>query len=54
MSVAELDAKLLKQSYVEGGPIPTAADAKEFSELFGCNENVIQWVARMASYYAGM
>jgi len=50
MSVKEINGRLTSQPFVSGFS-PSQEDAKTFAELFGNNVNVIQWVARMASYY---
>jgi elongation factor 1-beta len=50
MSLKELNGKLTAQPYVSGFT-PSKDDAALFRELFGNNQAVIQWAARMASYY---
>jgi elongation factor 1-beta len=50
MSLKEINGRLTSQPFVSGFS-PSQEDAKTFAELFGNNVNVIQWVARMASYY---
>ncbi|KAJ9439571.1 putative translation elongation factor 1-beta [Diplonema papillatum] len=52
MSIADLNSKLRTQSYLDGGIEPTSTDHNEFQAIFGDNKQAIQWVARMASYYA--
>ncbi|AYU76306.1 hypothetical protein conserved [Leishmania donovani] len=49
-SIKELNDRLTKQPYVSGYT-PSADDAKLFNEIFGDNVNVVQWAARMATYY---
>ncbi|CAG9569302.1 hypothetical protein LMJF_08_0050 [Leishmania major strain Friedlin] len=49
-SIKELNDRLTKQPYVSGYT-PSTDDAKLFSEIFGDNVNVVQWAARMATYY---
>ncbi|KAG5505043.1 hypothetical protein JKF63_04490 [Porcisia hertigi] len=48
--IKELNDRLTKQPYVSGYT-PTAEDERLFRETFGDNVNVIQWAARMATYY---
>jgi glutathione S-transferase len=50
-SLEAVDAALAETNCV-AGPVPTAADAQLFGELFGGNAATVQWAARMASYYA--
>jgi len=50
MSLSEINAKLTTKPYVDGYT-PSKADADLFNELFGNNQNVIQWAARMAAYF---
>jgi elongation factor 1-beta len=50
MSLKEINGRLTSQPFVSGYS-PSQEDTKTFAELFGNNVNVIQWVARMASYY---
>ena len=49
-SIKELNDRLTKQPYVSGYT-PSAEDEKLFRQVFGDNVNVIQWAARMATYY---
>lgn len=49
-SVKEVNGRLSAQPFVSGFS-PSSEDARIFEEMFGSNANVIQWVARMASYY---
>lgn len=49
-SLKELNGRLSTQPYVSGFS-PSDQDAKAFKEMFGDNHKVIQWAARMASYY---
>lgn len=49
-SLKELNGRLAAQPYVSGFS-PSNQDAKAFKEMFGNNTQVIQWAARMASYY---
>lgn len=49
-SLKELNGRLAAQPYVSGFS-PSEHDAKAFKEMFGENTKVIQWAARMASYY---
>jgi len=48
--LAALNGKLSNQSYVSGC-VPSKDDASAFKEMFGNNTAVMQWAARMASYY---
>ena len=50
MSLKELNGRLTNQPYVSGF-VPSKDDAATFLELFGNNAAVVQWAARMASYY---
>jgi elongation factor 1-beta len=50
MSLKELNGRLTSQPFLSGYTV-SQEDAKTFAELFGNNINVIQWAARMASYY---
>lgn len=49
-SIKELNDKLTKEPYVSGYT-PSVDDEKLFREIFGNNSNVIQWAARMSTYY---
>lgn len=49
-TLKELNGRLTAQPYVSGFS-PSNQDAKAFQEMFGGNTKVIQWAARMASYY---
>ncbi|KAG5490014.1 hypothetical protein JKF63_00133 [Porcisia hertigi] len=49
-SLKEVNGRLNAQPFVSGFS-PSTEDARIFAEMFGGNSNVIQWVARMASYY---
>lgn len=49
-SLRDLNERLTKQSYV-AGYAPSTEDEKYFKAIFGDNLNVVQWAARMASYY---
>ncbi|KAG5485734.1 hypothetical protein LSCM1_07145 [Leishmania martiniquensis] len=49
-SIKDLDDRLTKQPYVSGY-IPSADDEILFREIFGDNVKVMQWAARMATYY---
>ncbi|GET86134.1 hypothetical protein, unknown function [Leishmania tarentolae] len=49
-SIKELNDRLTKQPYVSGYT-PSVDDEKLFREIFGENVNVVQWAARMATYY---
>eukprot|EP00796_Vickermania_ingenoplastis_P005050 gene5050-3637_t len=49
-NLKELNGRLLAQPYVSGFS-PSNQDAKTFQEMFGNNVKVMQWAARMASYY---
>ncbi|CAJ1017557.1 hypothetical protein, conserved [Leishmania lindenbergi] len=49
-SFKELNDRLTKQSYVSGYT-PSTDDEKLFREIFGDNAKVVQWAARMATYY---
>jgi elongation factor 1-beta len=50
MSLKEINGKLTSAPYV-AGYTPSKEDAALFKQLFGDNQAVIQWAARMASYY---
>jgi len=50
MSLKELNGKLTNQPFL-AGYVPSKEDAAAFKEMFGNNTAVIQWAARMASYY---
>eukprot|EP00331_Platyophrya_macrostoma_P021275 CAMPEP_0176446744 /NCGR_PEP_ID=MMETSP0127-20121128/24517_1 /TAXON_ID=938130 /ORGANISM="Platyophrya macrostoma, Strain WH" /LENGTH=80 /DNA_ID=CAMNT_0017832855 /DNA_START=40 /DNA_END=278 /DNA_ORIENTATION=- len=50
MSLKELNGRLTAQPFLAGYTV-SQEDAKAFAEMFGNNINVIQWAARMASYY---
>ncbi|CBZ24038.1 hypothetical protein LMXM_08_0050 [Leishmania mexicana MHOM/GT/2001/U1103] len=49
-SIKELNDRLTKQPYVSGYT-PSVDDERLFREIFGDNVNVVQWAARMATYY---
>ncbi|CAG9583663.1 putative translation elongation factor 1-beta [Leishmania major strain Friedlin] len=49
-TLKEVNGRLNTQPFVSGFS-PSSEDARIFNEMFGSNVNVIQWVARMASYY---
>ncbi|CAJ1035997.1 translation elongation factor 1-beta, putative [Leishmania guyanensis] len=49
-TLKEINGRLNSQPFVSGFS-PSSEDARIFGEMFGSNSNVIQWVARMASYY---
>ncbi|KAL7694911.1 translation elongation factor 1-beta [Lotmaria passim] len=49
-TLKEVNGRLASQPFVSGFS-PSTEDARIFEEMFGSNTNVIQWVARMASYY---
>ncbi|KPI90672.1 hypothetical protein ABL78_0268 [Leptomonas seymouri] len=49
-SIKELNDRLTKQPYISGYT-PSSEDEKLFLQVFGENTNVIQWAARMATYY---
>ncbi|CBZ25987.1 putative translation elongation factor 1-beta [Leishmania mexicana MHOM/GT/2001/U1103] len=49
-TLKEVNGRLNAQPFVAGFS-PSSEDARIFSEMFGNHPNVIQWVARMASYY---
>jgi len=49
-ALKDINGKLTSQPYV-AGYTPSKEDAALFKELFGNNQAVIQWAARMASYY---
>ncbi|CAC9549597.1 putative translation elongation factor 1-beta [Leishmania infantum JPCM5] len=49
-TLKEVNGRLNAQPFVSGFS-PSSEDARIFNEMFGSNVNVIQWVARMASYY---
>lgn len=49
-TIKELNDRLTKQSYISGYT-PSADDEKLFRQIFGENTNVIQWAARMSTYY---
>ncbi|GET93209.1 translation elongation factor 1-beta, putative [Leishmania tarentolae] len=49
-TLKEVNGRLNTQPFVSGFS-PSSEDARIFNEMFGNNVNVIQWVARMASYY---
>ncbi|RNF24079.1 translation elongation factor 1-beta [Trypanosoma conorhini] len=49
-SLKELNGRLGTQPYVAGYS-PSQEDAKTFAGMFGSNTAVIEWAARMASYY---
>lgn len=46
----DLNDRLTKQSYM-AGYVPSDEDQKFFKQIFGENKHVIQWAARMATYY---
>lgn len=46
----EVNEHLIKYPYL-GGYEPSSKDAILFRELFGDNVKVMQWAARMATYY---
>jgi elongation factor 1-beta len=50
MSIKEINGKLTSAPYVAGFT-PSKEDAALFKEMFGGNQAVVQWAARMASYY---
>lgn len=50
MSLKELNGRLTTQPYLSGYA-PSKDDAVAFKEMFGNNAAVIQWAAKMASYY---
>ena len=49
-SVKEINGRLNNQPFL-CGYTPSKEDANAFNDLFGDNAAVIQWMARMASYY---
>ncbi|KPI85776.1 putative translation elongation factor 1-beta [Leptomonas seymouri] len=49
-TLKEINGRLASQPFVSGFSA-SSEDARIFEEMFGSNTNVIQWVARMASYY---
>lgn len=49
-TLKELNGRLGAQPYVSGFS-PSQEDAKVFAEMFGSRTAVIEWAARMASYY---
>lgn len=49
-TLKEVNGRLASQPFVSGFSV-SSEDARIFEEMFGSNTNVIQWVARMASYY---
>ncbi|KAG5485062.1 hypothetical protein GH5_07505 [Leishmania sp. Ghana 2012 LV757] len=49
-SIKDLNDRLTKQPYVSGY-MPSVDDEVLFSEIFGDNVKVMQWAARMATYY---
>ncbi|RNF05154.1 translation elongation factor 1-beta [Trypanosoma rangeli] len=49
-SLKELNGRLGTQPYVAGYS-PSQEDAKTFAEMFGSHTAVVEWAARMASYY---
>jgi elongation factor 1-beta len=49
-TLKEVNGRLSAQPFVSGFSA-SSEDARIFEEMFGSNKNVIQWVARMASYY---
>lgn len=49
-AIKELNERLTKQPYISGYT-PSAEDEKLFRQIFGENTSVIQWAARMSTYY---
>ncbi|KPA80053.1 putative mitochondrial translation elongation factor 1-beta [Leptomonas pyrrhocoris] len=49
-TLKEVNGRLAAQPFVSGFSA-SSEDARIFEEMFGSNKNVVQWVARMASYY---
>ncbi|CAD2214241.1 elongation factor 1-beta [Angomonas deanei] len=49
-SLKAVNGQLTSQPFVSGFS-PSQEDAKVFTEMFGNNQNVINWAARMAAYY---
>ncbi|KAG5488540.1 hypothetical protein JIQ42_00147 [Leishmania sp. Namibia] len=49
-NLKEVNGRLSTQPFLSGFS-PSSEDARIFAEMFGSNLNVVQWVARMASYY---
>ena len=46
----DINQKLIEKPYV-AGYTPSSEDTKLFNDIFGKNEAVAQWAARMACYY---
>jgi hypothetical protein len=50
-TLQQLEARVADKPYMSGY-VPSKDDQAILEELFGANTATIQWVARMASYYA--